>query len=816
MAEAKEIQIPDFDFSGFYYPEIFRALIQFKRQNVPEITDENEHEPYIQLLSAFALVGHLNNVLLDIQATESFFATARLLESVRSELSLIAVKLRQATPSQTDEILEFSKVFTVPTNIVPLNSQFGTVETEESPQIIFETNSSFTISPTDKPTAVFTFTAGKIKILSNVFDPLDKVTIAGVEFRFGVEWISGGTIPATLSNLVTAINSAVSENIKDKIFAVHDGVNTISLIPLAQNVEQIVVTASDNPTPNFDVRNAGFGLNRAGVASTPGVFFDLFDDTPKAGDVLYIANADIMWDTVEFILNTPASGIDGVWEFYDGNLEDAKPDVVINLGSNLEFELTTLLGIQDRRNTVVRVVLSSSGAAETVVSQFVAGKNIIRTSGLLGQAVVNLDEQAYVVGTIWNEVSDLTDESGLLSEDGKVVYSLPQNQSQNWLKTSINAINGHWLRFRVLKVTSPINPNVDEIRIDTGKQFLLVPIVQGQTVAEDPLGSSNGAPKQEFTLTFRPLIEGTLIVEVNEGAGFQKWNLVENFLNSTSVSKDYELEIKGDDTATIRFGDGKSGKIPSPGIDNIRAIYRIGADIDGNVGANTVTVNKSAISFVNRVFNPRQAIGYNVKEGSTPEDFARIKIEGPATVRTRNQAIVRTDFEELATKFIASTGSRIVARGLAIEETFGVKTIELVVVGPGGALLTEAQREELRDFFNGNKPKGIKPTILSNHEVTVVNYTPRIINIDAIVTGGNAETIKNAVSALLNPEATFNDGVTKRWAFASEIPRSTIIAEITNVDPINIKKVILNLPATDIQLTTRELPLAGNINIVVI
>lgn len=282
-------------------------------------------------------------MLLDIQATESFFATARLLESVRSELSLIAVKLRQATPSQTDEVLEFSKVFTVPTNIVPLNSQFGTVETEDSPQIIFETNSSFTIDATDKPTAIFAFTAGKIKILSNVFDPLDKVTVTGVEFRFGVEWTAGLTIPATLSNLVSAINNTVSENIKDKIFAVHDGVNTISLIPLNQSVEQIVVTVSDAPNANFDIKSGGFGLNRAGVASTPGVFFDLFDDTPKAGDVIYIAHTDIMWDTVEFDLNSPATGLDGVWEFYDGNLEDAKPDVVTNLGSNLEFELTTLL-----------------------------------------------------------------------------------------------------------------------------------------------------------------------------------------------------------------------------------------------------------------------------------------------------------------------------------------------------------------------------------------------------------------------------------------------------------------------------------------
>lgn len=816
MATAKTITIPDFDFSRFYYPEIYRALIQFKRQYVPEITDESDNEPFIQLLRAFALTAHLNNVLLDTVANETLLPTARLLESVRAHLALIDRKLRQASPAQTDEILEFSKVFAVATNIVPINSQFATAETEESPQVVFETNASFTVSPTDKPTAIFTFTAGKIKLLANAFAALDKVVVAGIDFRNGIEWTPGVTLLLSLTAIRDAINASQADSIKGRIHAIHDGIDTISLIPLSQAVEGIGISAVDSGTLNFEVLSAQFGINRASIASAPGIFFDLFDDDPKAGDAVYIAHADIMWDTVEFVMNSFAAGIEGVWEFYDGNLDDAKPDAVVNLGSNLELDLTALLGTSDRRHSIIRVVLSSSGAFETVVSEFIAGKNVIRTAGLLGQSVVTLDEQAYIVGTLWNEVQNLNDATLFLADDGKVSYSLPQTPTLNWIKTTINAVAGHWLRFRLTKVNAPVNPSVDRIRIDTGKQFLLVPVVQGQTVAEDPLGSSNGAPKQEFTLTFRPLIEGTITVEVNEGSGFQPWSLVENFLNSTSVSKDYVLEIKGDDTAKVRFGDGNTGKIPTPGVDNIRAIYRVGADRDGNVGAGTISVNKSAISFVNRVFNPRQATGFTVKEGSTPEDLARLKVEGPASLRASGRGITADDFEFLATQFATTDGSRLVSRALAIEETFGVKTIELVVVGRGGILLTEAQRDQLSDYFNGNKAKGIKPTIVTNHEITVVNYTPRVISVDALVTGGNAEKIKNAVSALLNPEATFDDGVTKRWAFSQEIPFSVIISEIFEVDPVNIKKVVLNVPTADIQLATRELPLAGLVNIQVV
>jgi hypothetical protein len=819
MAEARTIEIPDFDFSGFYYPDLLRSLIQYQRVNVPEITDESDEEPFQQLLRCYSLIGHLNNVLLDITANESLLPTARLLESVRGHLALIDVTLRQATPAVTDIVLELSKVFTTAIELVPRDSQFSTVETEEVPQVIYETNTSFTIQPSNVPTGIFVFEAGLVEIIDNAIEAGNGVNIEGVDFRAGVEYPVGGDIPTTLASLAAAINTSGNENILKRVHAISDETSKLSIIPLNDSIESIAITKIDTGVANFNVKNASFGANRTGLASTDGVFFDLFPATPKKGDILYVIHQNVLFNTLEFIFNTFGSGIEYVVEFYDNTLEDAKPDLVTNNGSNLTLDLTTLLGTENRSGSVVRVVLSSTGAQETLVSQYIGGVNVLTTGGLLGQSAVSLNEQDYVVGTKWNEVGDTSDLTNGFTEDGKLSYTLPQSQSKNWLKRVTNAIEGYAIRVRIIEVTAPVNPNVDRIRIDTGTQYVLVPVSQGQTVTDDPVGSSNGDVNLEFLLTQRPLIEGTLLVEVDEGSGFQPWNQKENFLSSNSASKDYTLQIDANDNATIKFGDGKQGRIPSPGVDNIRALYRIGADVDGNVGARTVSVNKSGISFISRVFNPRQAIGWSPKEGSTEQDLARLKVEGPATLRTRGRAIATIDFEFLATQFVDSNGSSLVARALAIEETFGVKTVEVVVVGFAGALLTEVQRNELTDFFNGSKALDIDPVIVSNHEATIVNYTPKVIDVTATVTGGVKAEIENAITALLNPEATFNDGVTKRWDFGQEVPLSVIVSEIFEVDPVNIKKVVITVPQAigdAVPMNTRELPFAGSISATVI
>lgn len=903
--------IPNFEFSGFYYFDILRDVLRYLRINVPEITDESDEEPFIQLARAWALAHHYANVRLDIVANETLLPSARLLESVRSQLKLIDFTLKPATPATAEMVMQFSSLFTDPsTLIVPRNSQFATEDTEEAAQIIFEAIQDYFISQTDRLTNVFVNPSVAITLSAksgNLFDYVSSIT------------------PAEGDLIIQGSNYAIVDEIIDaNTIRVNDGTNINNGAAL--------------------LAGSNFGSDKAGEAFVGALTFDFGDPEPKAGDILYLIHDTIMWDQINFIVaQAYKTGIKGVWEFYDGSFEDENPDDVTNLGPNLEMDLTTLLGNEDRSGTVVQVTYAQTAVSEQVASQWVGNKNILRTTGLLGQITPSEEPDDYLVGTVWAPLSLVANgenNEGEFSQNGFISYALPQEIKKNWAKTTINGKQGWPLRFRVqalekkaavvqgtdfnpagldsnnyrikigidgfadteidvtgdaganpgsytgasivaivnaalalvdpslstalsfqdgqLRLTAPdpslgkdseirvVAPSgqdatnelfgisetaypysfigvggkavIDQARIDEGSQFLLFQVVQGQTVTEAPLASSDGSPNQEYELGYRPLIDGTLVVEVDEGSGFTAYDELENFLNADGARKGFTKETDADDLTTIKFGDGVNGKIPPAGVDNIRVSYRIGADQDGNVGSQTIEVNLAGISFVDQVYNPRQASGWAAKQGSDEESLARAKIEGPASLRTLGKAITPDDIETLAVQFTSpSTGSSPVVRAQAIEETFGVKTVELVVVGSAGALLNQTQRDELEDYFNGNKPKNINGVLVTNHEVTAVNYTPRPVDVTAVVTGTvAAESVKNALAALLNPEAKFDDNVTYRWEFGGEIPTSLIIAAIHDTDPVNVKKVVLTVPAANIVLGARELPVPGNFNVTVV
>ena len=1359
MAEIKFIEIPDFSFAGFYYPDLVRSLTIYARANVPEITDESDEEPFTQLIRAFALVGHLNNVLLDVVATETLLPTARLLESVRSHLRLIDVILEQAKPAAADVVVELATVFLVATNFIPAGTQVATVETDDSPQILYEANTDNVIQPTDVAGNIFSFDPAYVQFLANVFHAGDIITVEGVDFEPGVNFAIGANLIETIDNFVNAFNistdvaienllrayrkddraiiSFLSDDLVSVTVSVIDNTPETTLVdqttagtdaplstgterraddftpsfdrtiknvtyslkkagvptgnvrcviegddggglpdgvPIATSTTLLDITTitgayvsyefdfattakivagtkywfileyespvgisdataevtniqvndganpalpeitdvlfNDNggffdvrgaakhfivdaqggtsyygwlnvtdgtetqadgefetstldfsgqtgathdvigaanyltffsatdatsyylwfnvtdganvqadPTPggtgiqvdviladtdaalalkaatpidllgdfdavsalavvtmnataigittdsadvstgatvlttkqgtailvagktavqidilladtvfeiaqktvlafdalgdfgallnggntaritqanagtvtdavdvdsnatitvfqqgtvlsndydvngtalhflldavggtlyyvwfnvtdgtfvqadpaigarvgiqidilkadantdiatkmqvvvdligdfgatvstdtlvvtqiasgpvadavdvdanvtividalgsdetrvvmdssgaggstyftssawsivttslvmkiladstNFAIRSGGFGLDKSGQSIINGATFPMMALDPIPGSLFYVSHSTVMWDALEFTLDTNGLGITGVWEFYDGNVEDGLPDSVTNLGSNLEFDLTTLMGELDRSGALLQVTFTGNGVSELVNVIFDAGLNKVRTTGLLGQVTVSTDANEYIVGLQWNEVSNINDGIQDFTQNGLVKYNIPQDQTQNWTKKTINTFEGFPLRYRVIDVVTPFaNPIIDLVDITADKQYVIFPVTQGDSKTEDPLGTSDGSANQKFELAFKPLIVESLVVEVDEGTGFSAWNNQDNFLTSTQISKDYTLEVTADDTATITFGDGQNGKTPSAGVDNIRVSYRVfsgGTANDGNVGARTITVNKAGVAFINRVFNPRAATGFSLKEGSTQEDLARLKIAGPATLRVRNRGITPDDFEFLATEYTTDAGTQLVTRALAVEETFGIKTIELIVVGSGGALLTQTQLDDLSKFFNGSKPDNIKGVGLTNHEVTSVNYTPRIINVVATVQGGNAATITNALSALLNPEAKFDDGVTFRWAFDDVVPLAILSSTIINTDAQNIKNVLITTPATDIDLAAKELPLAGTITITII
>lgn len=705
------IEIPDFNFAGMYYPQIFESLIRYKRGNCPELTDESKFEPAMQLLSAYALVKHLDSVQIDMVAKESFLRTAELPESVREHLRLIGYEMRSASPAKAAMLFELSKVLTVTTTIVPEGSK---VATEGSDAIFYEADAEVSTVRTDRFTTVFAVENG------------------------------------VYTDRTTNANSA------------------------------------NHPADDW----------------TPWA-------TPAVNDAIYMGHSGVMWNRVKSAVTTPGDGITGVWEYYDGNWAKARPDLVTNLGATLEFELNEYLYAYNRTGLTVRVMLNSTKTYEDAVVTWDGSTNKVEI-GLLGQAVASTDPEDYTVGAQWEIISrrDIT-----VTND--TTFTLPQSETQEWQIGTVNGVAAFWLRFRIVAVAVPTGPVMAQMTMHEGKQYVVATVTQGKSQVDNPLGSGDGTPDQRFKLSQENVIDGSYEVSV----GGIIWDQVSDFLSSGPDDEVYRIELGENDSATVVFAPVGQGKAPPVGVNNIAAAYRYGADVDGNVGANTIVVDKSGLTLVNRVWNPRQAFGWSEAQGASASSLEKAKQLGPASLRTLNGvAISPDDVVTLTLNFEDDEGSSPFSRAVAVEELFGPKTIGLIVVASGGGLASADVLEEVELYFNGDKfaAPPLPKHLIANQEVTAINYEPVPIDVSATVTakGITQQQIVNALSALLNPEAK-DENDEWLWNFGDNIPASRIHAEIHGVNKTAISKVVLN-GWIDVQLGASQLPVAGTLAIEVI
>ena len=296
-----------------------------------------------------------------------------------------------------------------------------------------------------------------------------------------------------------------------------------------------------------------------------------------------------------------------------------------------------------------------------------------------------------------------------------------------------------------------------------------------------------------------------------------EWSRVDNFLSSTSLSNHYKVDIDSDGRATVTFGDGVNGKIPPSGVNNISAVYRTDADLNGNVGASTVVVNRSGSSTVKKVINPRAASGWVARRGSTEADRTLLKIEGPASIRTLSRAVTTGDVEYLAKQFTTADGRTPIVRAKAIESYYGPKTIGVFVVGTDGATISISDRAELETYFNGDLTLSKYGVLVANQKATVNNYTAVPIAVTAATTGGDKTKIETAIASLIGPTKLKADGISYIWDFGQDVPVSKIISAILGceVDTGGVYDVSVTAPSGTTTIQDNQLPSLGTLNVTV-
>ncbi len=205
---------------------------------------------------------------------------------------------------------------------------------------------------------------------------------------------------------------------------------------------------------------------------------------------------------------------------------------------------------------------------------------------------------------------------------------------------------------------------------DGPSTFRTVPCYEGQTFVETFV--SDGSPNQVFELRRVPddhfVVSGTVEVRVN-GAPFEE----SEFL-SFDASDQFEVGYN-DDPATVRFGDGVAGNIPTAGA-TVQVTYVASRGKAGQVADGTIqdTVTDLVVNFTAlqlSVNNAQGSVG-----GDDPEDLEHAKAFAGQVYKSRFVAVTRSDYEALAGSFAHPLFGRV-AVAQAISSRSAASDLEL-------------------------------------------------------------------------------------------------------------------------------------------
>ncbi len=158
--------------------------------------------------------------------------------------------------------------------------------------------------------------------------------------------------------------------------------------------------------------------------------------------------------------------------------------------------------------------------------------------------------------------------------------------------------------------------------------------------AAEFLGTGNGQAGQVYRLKNQPVLEDTLVVEVEDatGARWVRWREVDGFEASGEDDRAYVVDLE---SGEVRFGNGVKGLAPQIGQRIRAAEYRYGGGPDGNVGAKAISAIPALAGL--KAQNPLPA------RGGAPAERIEAALERlPGELRRHDRAVTPSDFRELA------------------------------------------------------------------------------------------------------------------------------------------------------------------------
>ncbi len=337
---------------------------------------------------------------------------------------------------------------------------------------------------------------------------------------------------------------------------------------------------------------------------------------------------------------------------------------------------------------------------------------------------------------------------------------------------------------------------------------------------QEEIFPSNGLADQEFLLGQTPYLDASAVID----AGGTDFIEVNNFINSTATDPHFTVTVDENDRATIRFGNGTNGLIPSG---NITIAYKTGGGLIGNVDANTL--NNLEGSFSDSLGNPVTLSVTNplaASGGVNRQTVEQARVLAPESLRSINRTVSKDDYE-IHARLVPG-----VARALMVTSNedpgVGENTGDLIIIPEGGGVPTTTLKDQVLIQVTVTFPNTL--TFLT----VMVDPSFKTVTVDADVflsAGANAATVKTAIETALaaffavsNADGTPNTNVDfgvnikdATGAAALELAWSdvfNVVRDVAGVRKVDDDAFLLNGVADDVVLLPREFPVLGTITLV--
>jgi hypothetical protein len=318
-------------------------------------------------------------------------------------------------------------------------------------------------------------------------------------------------------------------------------------------------------------------------------------------------------------------------------------------------------------------------ADEVITTKICGGDQWIETDGLVtglqsGRWLMVSGERADIEATSGVNAGELVmleavrqyvekqlPQDGVASESGMALSGfLPGDSIHTYLKLA------RPLAYCYKRDTAAINANV-------------VKATNGET-RNEVLGAGDSSLRmQTFALRQPPLTfvaspdpsgaKSTLKVYVND----VEWHEADALIDLGPNEHGFVTGTDDNSGTSVIFGNGITGALVPTGIENIKAIYRNGIGIGGNVKAGQISQLMSRPLGIKAVINPLGASG-----GADRETRDQARRNAPLAVRSLDRLVSTEDYADFAHTF-AGIGKAVSAR----LEWNGVETVFMTIAGAG-------------------------------------------------------------------------------------------------------------------------------------